>query len=340
MGLAIRELLKAEEIGIEKLSGRTIAIDAFNLLYQFLTTIRQPDGSLLTDSKGRVTSHLTGLFARTANILQKNIQPVFVFDGEPPKLKTAERDRRRDIKETAQKEYDIAKDREDIESMKKFASRTSRLTETMINDAKELISALGCPVVNAPSEGEAQAAYMAKKGDVYATVSQDFDTLLHGTPRLVRNLSITGKRKKTAKLGYITVKPELILLSDNLNNLGIDNDQLIVLAMLVGTDYNIGGVKGIGPRKALQMLEKHGKEFENLFKEAQWDEHCKIPWNEIFYLIKQIPTTDDYTLDWQKLDVKAVRRLLVEEYEFSAERIDKTLDKFDDGSQKGLGDFI
>jgi len=338
MGLAIRDLLKFSEIEIGSLTGKTVAIDAFNLLYQFLTTIRQQDGSLLTDSKGRVTSHLTGLFARTANLLQKGVQPAFVFDGKAPELKTAERDRRRVIKQEAQTEYDVAKDRGDIESMKKYAGRTSRLTEEMIADAKSIITSMGCPVIDAPSEGEAQAAYMAKKGDVYATVSQDFDTLLHGTPRLVRNLSIAGKRKKTARLGMVTVKPELVVLSENLNNLGIDNDQLIILAILVGTDYNIGGVKGIGPKKAIDLVKKYGKDFDELFKEIDWT--FDVPWTDIFYLIKQIPTTDNYTLAWEKPDVKSLRALLVDEYEFSADRINKTLDKFDDRGQKGLGDFI
>jgi len=340
MGLAVKELLDIEEISLDSLSGKVVAIDSFNLLYQFLTTIRQADGTPLMDSEGNVTSHLAGLFSRTANFLEKKIKPVFVFDGQAPKLKADERQRRKELKQDAQKEYEVAKDRGDIEGMKKYASRTSRLTSEMVAESKALIKAFGCPIVQAPSEGEAQAAYMARKGDVYAAVSQDFDSLLYGAPKLIRNLSIAGKRKKTAKLGYVTVRPEQIILSNNLNKLGIDNDQLIALAMLVGTDYNYGGIKGIGPKKAIALVKKHGKEFDSLFKEAEWEKHFDFGWNEVYYLIKQMPMTDDYSLEFSKPDLAGIKSLLCDKHGFSVERTDKQLEKLGDQGQKGLGDFF
>jgi len=340
MGLAVRDIIKAEETSLDKLSGKSFAIDSFNLLYQFLTTIRQPDGSPLSDSKGNVTSHLVGLFSRTAVLLQKGLSPAFVFDGKAPDLKSQERLRRKGVKEQAQKDYEAAKGRQDLEGMKKYASRTSRLTPEMVDEAKKLITALGCPVIQAPSEGEAQAAYMAKRGDVYATVSQDFDTLLYGAPRLVRNLSIAGKRKKTAKLGMVTVKPEIISLTGNLNSLGIDNDQLIALAMLVGTDYNIGGIRGFGPKKALDMVKKHRKEFDLLFEEAEWDARFDVPWTDVYYLIKQMPVTDEYSLQWNKPDIKKVKQLLCAAHEFSEQRVDNAIGKLGDNRQKGLVEFF
>ncbi len=340
MGLPIKDLIISKEIDFVNLSGKIVVIDSFNLLYQFLTTIRQRDGGLLTDKKGNVTSHLTGLFFRLANFLEKNIKPAFVFDGEAPKLKQEERKRREKLKEIAKKEYEIAKERGDIKGMKKYAGRTTKLTPDMVTEAKKLIKAFGCPVIQAPSEGEAQAAYIVKKEDAFAAVSQDFDTLLYQTPKLIRNLSIAGKRKKTSKLGYTTIKPEIISHSDNLNNLGIDNDQLIVLSMLAGTDYNIGGVKGIGPKKAYELVKKYKKDFKKIFEIALWNDFFDIPWTEVFYLFKNMPVTDDYELLWCDVKKEEIKKLLCDEHDFSFERIESTINKFGPKKQKGLSDFF
>ena len=191
MGTKIFQLIESKEIKLDDLKGKKIAIDAHMYLYQFLTSIRQRDGTLLKDSKGQTTSHLVGLFSRTAKLLEKGIKPCYVFDGKAPDLKTKERQRRKDIKIKAKKDYDKAMKDEDIEAMKKYASMTTRLTGEMIQEAKELIQALGLPVIQAPSEGEAQAAYMVKKGDVYALSTNDADALLYGVPRLIKNLSIS-----------------------------------------------------------------------------------------------------------------------------------------------------
>jgi len=340
LGLAIKDLILSKEIETDHLRDKVLVVDSFNLLYQFLTTIRQRDGSYLTDSQGNVTSHLTGLFSRTSNLLQKGMKLAFVFDGEAPELEKKERLRRKEIKIEAQKKYEIAKQREDLTEMKKYASQTTRLTSEMIEESKELIRAFGCPVIQAPSEGEAQAAHVVKKSESFATVSQDFDTLLHGTPRLVRNLSVAGKRKRTGKVGYTTIKPEEIMLSENLNNLKVDIDQIIALSMLVGTDYNIGGIKGIGPKKALEHVKKYGKEFDDMFKDVKWDDYFEYPWTEVYYQIKKMPVTDDFELNWGKVDIGRIKELLVEKHEFSTERVDSTLEKFDDKGQKGLGDFF
>ncbi len=163
MGVQITELLVKKEINLNELANKVIAVDSHLFLYQFLTTIRQRDGSLLIDSKGRVTSHLAGLFTRSTKLIEAGLKLVYVFDGEPPKLKHEERERRKKVKIEAQKKYEEAKKKEDLEEMRKYAARTTRLTPEMIEEAKKLIKALGIPVVEAPSEGEAQAAYMVKK---------------------------------------------------------------------------------------------------------------------------------------------------------------------------------
>tara|TARA_Y100000310_G_scaffold337537_1_gene424819 strand:+ start:3695 stop:4729 length:1035 start_codon:yes stop_codon:yes gene_type:complete len=344
MGVAFKDLINSEEINLDFLKDKIILLDAYNILYQFLTTIRGRDGSLLMDSQGNVTSHFTGLFSRTSNFVQKGIKVAYVFDGVAPNLKQKEREKRKAVKLDAEKKYQEAKKREDVDGMRKYASRTTRLTKDLVDEAKELISYFGIPVIQAPSEGEAQAAYMVSKGHGFAVGSQDFDSLVHGATKLVRNLSITGRRKKGKSVGTRIIKPEIISLSDNLNNLGIDQNQLIVLAMLIGTDYNPGGIKGIGPKNALKLVKQHRGGFDKLFKEVKWKDHFDFDWNEVYYLIKKIPTTDNYELEWKDIDVGKIKELLVEKHNFSEERINLTLDKLtknkDIKNQKGLSDYF
>lgn len=349
MGLQFKDLVVKKEISIKELKGKILAVDSMNLLYQFLTTIRSADGSPLTDAKGRVTSHLIGLFSRTTSLMEEGLKLVFVFDGKAPEIKLKTWEKRSAVKKEANLKLKEAERLGDIEAMKKYASRTAVLSKEMLEEAKEVIRALGLPIVQAPSEGEAQAAYLARKGDAYASVSQDYDNLIFNSPRLIRNLSIEGRRKKAGKLGYEKVNPEIIELKDVLSNLGINLDQLIVLAILMGTDYDPGGIKGIGPKTALKMVkEMDGKginDFQAIFDKVEWKKHYPdLDWKEIFDTIKQIPVTDDYKLEWKPIDEKKLVHLLVEEHNFSEERVRGKIEKLKEIkkelSQKGLGSFI
>ena len=343
MGVAITSILPKKEITFQELQGKKLAVDASNIIYQFLASIRQPDGTPLMDNNGNITSHLVGLASRVSNLMERNIKLAFVFDGVAPELKRKEQERRAEVKKEATKEYEIAKQREDIDGMKKYASRTTKLTKEMVCDAKELISYLGLPIIQAKSEGEAQAAYLVKQKHAFACISQDFDTLLHGADNLIRNLSIAGKRKKTNKLGYVTVKPEILNLSDNLNNLGLDQDQLIALSMLIGTDYNIGGIKGLGPKKALTTVKKYKKDYAEMFKAVKWNESFEYNWEDVFYLIKKIPIEKDFELKFSTPNFDKITEFLCEKHDFDKERVEKSLNKIsqsNDIKQKGLGDFF
>ena len=342
MGLAITEILTPETISIEDLKNKTLAVDTYNLLYQFLSSIRQADGSLLMDSKGRVTSHLSGLFHRIIRLMGYGMKFIFCFDGEVPELKNRERERRKEIKIEAQKKYEAAAKKEDLDEMKKFAARTSRLTPEMIEDAKELIKALGQCIVQAPSEGEAQASYIVKKGDADYVLSQDADCFMFGAPRMVKNLTISGKRKKPGAYAYDEVMPEVIVLRDVLKELEINQEQLIILGILVGTDYNVGGIKGIGPKKALALIKKHKHSYDELLKEAKWDENFDYSWKEVFDLIKNMKVADDYKLKWEPVNKEKIISVLVEEHDFSRERVENALAKLEestDRKQKSLADF-
>ena len=343
MGVAFKDIIIYEEIDLDSLKNKIIILDAYNVLYQFLTTIRGIDGTPLMDSKGNVTSHLVGLFARTTSLMQRGIKPVFVFDGKHPDMKQREQERRNQVKLEAEKKFLEAKKREDREEMKKYASRTTRLNKEMIEESKELISLLGIPIVQAPSEGEAQAAYMVKQNKGFAVGSQDFDSLIHGATKLVRNLSISGKRKRGGTATYDTIKPEIIDLAENLNNLGIDQNQLITLAMIIGTDYNPGGIKGIGPKNALKLVKQHKSDFDSLFKEIKWKDYFDFKWTKVYYLIKKMPTTDKYGLKWENINYEKINNFLVDEHDFSEKRVENTLEKLNNATtekwQKSLGNF-
>ena len=344
MGVALTELLLIKEIDLNFLHNKVLIVDAPMWLYQFLSSIRQRDGSLLTDSKGNVTSHLMGLLTRVSNLTQQDIKLAFVFDGEPPKLKHMTLEKRKEIKLEAQKKFEKAKEKEDLELMKKYAARTSRLTEEMINEAKKLIEGFGLPVISAPSEAEAQASFIVKNEDAFALATNDADAMLFEAPKIVRNLNMAGKKKRKDKLSYETITPDLIDLHENLKHLQINQEQLIVLAMLIGTDYNSGGIKGIGPKTALKLVKNHRTNFEPLFREAKWDDFFDFSWKEVFELIKHMPVDNDYNLKWSDVDEEKIVKLLVDKHDFSGERVKNQIESLikekHKKSQKGLGEFF
>ncbi|MBW2988332.1 flap endonuclease-1 [Candidatus Woesearchaeota archaeon] len=344
MGINLKDLVEGKPITIDELRGRVLIVDAFNILYQFLTTIRQPDGTPLKTSTGVITSHLVGLFNRTTKLMLSGIKLAFVFDGEPPKLKELERERRALGKIEAMRLYEEAKIREDVDAMRKYAARTSRLSAEMVEDAKQLLVALGVPVIQAPSEGEAQAAYMVSKGFGYGVVSEDNDCLLFGVPRLIKGLSITRRRKERDKLNYIKTEIELIELEHVLNTLGINQDQLIVLGMLIGTDFNPGGIPGIGPKRALQIVKTLGSEPKKIFEEVKWQDYFSFDWRDVFNIFKHSKHTDEFKLEWKAPDMAKVKELLVARFEFSESNVTKKLQQLEkylgSAKQQSLGDFF
>ena len=242
MGLSISEIIPRKELEIVDLRGKTLCVDAFNTIYQFLSTVRQVDGTPLMDSKKRITSHLSGIFYRNVALLGEGMRLVYVFDGEAPELKRKTHENRKEIRDTMKGKYEKARQEDDLEMMKRYSSQMIRLDDEMIKESKELLQAMGIAVVQAPGEGEAEAAYLAKvKDEVFASVSQDYDSLLFGAPKLIRNLTLARRRKTYS--GYVEVKPEMIELDSVLNHLGINLDQLICLGILVGTDYNPKGIQ-------------------------------------------------------------------------------------------------
>ena len=332
MGTARGELLEKKTRDLDFLAGRKVGIDSFNVLYQFLSSIRGMDGSPLMDSRGRITSHLTGLFYRTINLLERDVKPVFVFDGEPHELKSETREKRNRIRTSAQKKFEKAREEGTKEEARKFAQQAVRLTGEMIEQAKKLVELMGLPVVQAPSEGEAQVATMVSKGDLYGCVSQDYDALLFGTNKLLRNITVSGKRKVPGKNYYYDVSPEMIELDRNLNALGIDRQKLIWIGILIGTDFNKKFPK-VGPKTALKLVQKH-KSFEDIVKETKHEPD--FDYREVEEIFLKPSSTKEYGLEFKLPDSEKVKQFLCEEHSFSKERVESALGKLEQKlSEKG-----
>jgi len=342
MGLNIRDIVTRKEIEISNLREKTVCVDAFNILYQFLSTIRQVDGTPLMDNNKKITSHLSGIFYRNVALLSEGIKMIYVFDGEAPLLKIKTHNKRGKIREERMEKYEEAKQDEDLSLMKKYSSQIIRLNDEMISESKELLEAMGIAVVQAPSEGEAEASYLTKTNrNIYATISQDYDSLLFGTPRLIQNLTLSRRRKTFS--GWIEVNPELIELEKVLNSLEINLDQLICLGILVGTDYNPKGIPGIGQKKALQIVQKYRQPvliFQSVEEQIlSLPEENRFDWKEIFELFHK-PNVSDEKIIFPKIDENKIKEILVERHNFSEERIEKQLEKLreniEKGKQKGL----
>ena len=325
MGVDLGDLVPRHKTSLDELSGKTFAVDAYNALYQFLAIIRGPTGAPLMDRQGRVTSHLSGLLYRTTNLAERGIRLVYVFDGIPPTLKETEIKRRRAVKEEAIVKYEAAVVKGEVAEAKKFAQATASLKDTMVDDAHKLLEYLGVPFVQAPSEGEAQAAFMTTRDDVWGAVSQDYDSLLFGAIRLVRNLAITGKRKLPMKEAYVQVDPELVQSQETLAALVLTREQLIDLGILIGTDFNPDGFKGIGPKTALKLLRENG----TIEQIAAKNPNFKIPPNlqKIRDIFLKPEVTSHYTLQWKEPRTEALVRFLCGDRDFSEERVRTTVER-------------
>lgn len=328
MGIVLTPIVTKDTISLEALSDRTLAVDGNGELYQFLALIRLRDGTPLQDSKGRTTSHLSGLFYRTTRLIAEHrLRFIFVFDGAPPARKAREIAERRAVRQRYEEEHAAAVARGDLAEAYSKATMTSRLTRAMIDEARELLRLMGVPTVQAPSEGEAQAAHMAATSpDVWASASKDYDSLLFGTPRLVRFLTISGKEFLPSTGTFRPIVPETIELDRLLAGWGITREGLVDLAILVGTDFNTG-IHGIGPKKALKLMQRHGR-IEDLpadVRDSLGEDDQGV--DEIRRIFLQPQVTDAFDDAPAEPDLDGIVRFLCDEHEFSRDRVVAALER-------------
>ncbi|MGC2205757.1 MAG: flap structure-specific endonuclease [Thermoplasmata archaeon] len=309
VGLPLKDLVAAQELPWDALAGRTLAVDGFNAAYQFLATIRQKDGQLFSDPEGRVTSHLMGAFYRTTSLLQQGVLPVWVFDGKPPERKAGTIRQRIVAKEKAESQYQEALAAGDLETARRKAAQTSRLTRPMVEELTQLLGGMGVPTVQAPGEGEAQAAVMSAKGTVWASASEDYDTLLFGAPRLVRGLAARGRSGSTPGAQFVD-RTELLA------RLGIDGDELIAVGVIIGTDFN-DGAAGYGPKKALKVVQEHLGFRATMEKVGLEPTEAE----EVAEIFRHPLATEVVPLAFGPVDEDAVCRILVDGHGFSEERV-------------------
>jgi flap endonuclease-1 len=333
MGVQISDIIPRKEISIRDLGGKTIAVDALNTLYQFLTTIRQSDGTSLMDTKGNITSHLSGLFYRNINLLMENVRVIYVFDGVPPELKFKEIQKRRAAKENAEEKYEKAKQEDNVDDMKKYSQQFVRIDKNVLEESKQLLDAMGIPFIEATGEGEAEAAQLTKNEKVWASASQDYDSLLYGANKLIRNLTLS-RRRKTSSGEYVEVSIEMIELESVINKLQINQDQLICLGILVGTDLNPGGVRGIGQKTALDIVKEQEypiKIFEYIANHERFE--LDFDWQEIYREFKEYTPVENPEMKFKKVDEDKVREILMSR-DFSENRIDSGLKRLREAKEK------
>jgi flap endonuclease-1 len=328
MGVKFRDIITPESIKFEQLESKIVALDAANVIYQFLSSIRQVDGTPLMDQNGNITSHFSGILYRTSSLIEKGIKPVYIFDGTSDILKKGTQDKRREVKEVSQKKWEEALQEGRIEDARKYAVRSSRMSRGIVEGSKKLLELMGVPYIQAKGEGEAQASYMVEKGDAWCVGSQDYDCILFGATRMVRNLTITSGKANL----------ELIDLKKVLEKLEISREQLLDIAILVGTDFNLG-VKGIGAKTGLKLIKEH----ENIFNVMEkLDIQLEVEPEILRNIFLKHDFESDYQLKWKSPNIDGVVGFLCGDHDFSEPRVLTALEKLKkiDNKQKSLKDWF
>ncbi|MEZ7994693.1 MAG: hypothetical protein QMC52_06020 [Candidatus Poseidoniaceae archaeon] len=324
MGCNLKDIAPKEAIELASLSGKRVGIDAFLTAFQFLTTMRdlspQGDGGPLRSKDGKVVAHLMGFLNRTCTLLSHGIKPVYVFDGRAPELKADEIASRRKRRVEAENIHKEALAAGDFKLAQKMAQRIMHYSPEMVEETKRLLDLLGVPWVAAKAEGEAQAAVMAANGQLDVVATQDWDAVLYGTPFLVRNLMNHGSKS----YGKV-VTAEKIMLQDVLKENQISRQQLVDLAIMIGTDFH-PGIKGIGPKTGLKLI----KEFNTIEAIcAAKDKEVPQRLDEIREIFHNHPVNQvsDEDLKPGVIDVAGLNKFLMEERQFSQRRMDNAFDK-------------
>lgn len=331
MGTPLTPIIRPiHKIGLRGIRYKIIAVDALNAVYQFLALIRLPDGELFRDKKGRITSHLIGISTRYTRLMYEyGCKFIFVFDGPPHPLKQRELERRKIQRKKSLEEWRKALREGDLAKAFSKAVVSAHVDNYIVESAKKLLELMGIPVITAPHDAEAQAAFIVNRGDAWAANTLDWDYLLYGGARMVRYITLTGFEWLPSRGIARRLSPELIVLDEVLQSLDINRRQLIHVAILVGTDYN-EGIKGIGPRRALKLIRIYGG-IERLPRDIR----DKLPsyWGEVEELFLHPPVNNDYKIEFREPDAEGLYKFLVDEHDFSPRRVKLIVERLEKASR-------
>ena len=319
---ALRDLAAIEPISFEEVAGSVVAVDAHNWLYRYLTTtVKWTRDSVYTTDDGEEVANLVGLIQGLPKFFEHDLVPIFVFDGEVTDLKSAEIEKRREAKEDAAERAAEAREAGDAITAARMEARTQRLTNVIQQTTRELLDLLDVPYVEAPMEGEAQIAHMAHVDpNVDYAGTEDYDALLLGAPQTLRQLTSKGD-------------PELMDLEATLAEHEITHEQLVDVAILIGTDFN-EGISGYGPKTAVKAIREHGDLHAILDAED-----LSIPEaDRIRGMFLDPEVTDDYNFDRDLTpDVAAAREYVTDEWGVPAEEVARGFERIEESTtQTGL----
>ncbi|ERH03070.1 MAG: flap structure-specific endonuclease [Halonotius sp. J07HN6] len=309
----LRSLAAISTCSFGDLAGSTVAVDAHNWLYRYLTTtVKWTNDEIYTTADGTEVANLIGVIQGLPKFFEHDLTPIFVFDGGVTELKDDEVEKRREQREQAEERLAEAEAAGDTVEAARLSARTVQLTETIQETTRDLFALLDVPYIDAPAEGEAQAAYMNERGDVDFVGSEDYDTLLFGAPATLRELTSKGD-------------PERMELQATLDDHDLTYEQLVDVAMLCGTDFN-EGISGIGPKTGVDLIHEHGDLFGVLDARGAHIEFA----DRIRELFFDPPVTDDYTIDADiDPDLDAARAYVTEEWEIDADEVERGFERIE-----------
>jgi len=307
---------------LHKLSGKKVAIDASLFMYKMLINMRTTNQAYLTSKEGKVVSHITGIFYKTANYLAVNITPIYVFDGKPPQSKCDVIKNRQDKVAKAKADMDNAETQEQKNHLEK---QTIRLTKQHVDDIKELLDLMGVSYVQANGEAEAYASEMCRQGLVDYVVTEDMDTLAFGCPRMIR-----------ACLDRSIRRPDIISIIDLdevMKGFSLTYEQFVDLCILCGCDY-CSNIPRIGNKTALNLIRKHGsiesivpivknvpEDYETKYKESR----------RLFTMYHETLDMQQLTIHHSSWDLDKLYNYLTQTCSMSEQRVQNTFKKMKQG---------
>jgi len=307
---------------LHHLTGKKVAIDASIFMYKMLINMRNANQSYLTSNNGKVVSHITGIFYKTANYLALNITPIYVFDGKPPSNKGDTIKARQDRVAASKLAMEHATSEEDKKNLEK---QTIRLTKEHVDDIKQLLELMGVSYVQAHGEAEAYASEMCRKGMVDYVVTEDMDTLAFGCPRMIRTcLDKSIKRKDIISI---------IDLDAVLQGFELTYGEFLDLCILCGCDY-CGNIPRVGNKTAYTLIKKHRSiesilpvvknipdDYETKYKESR----------DLFKMYHDKLDLQQLSIHHSNWDLDKLYNFLVNDCSISEKRVQNTFKKMKQG---------